>query len=458
MAQVEGQADVVVIGGGVAGLGAAASAAEQLGPSGTVLLLEKADAAEAGGNTRWTDAYFRLEDVYEPAAGFVEDMTSFSRGLTDRAYVEALVERLPEAMEWVQSHGVRFQRRATYFVTASRPRMMPVGGGESLVRRLTDACEKAQVDVRYGAPVSAIDPAGAGYEVTFSGTTVTARTVVVACGGFEGDPDRLRRHLGDAAAGMKPIAPGGRFDTGEVIDLVLALGAAGGGEWAGFHGEPVDARSTQPEASVMVFPYGILVDRDGSRFLDEGTGTVDETYEDCARAILANPGSCAYFVSDASFLQVPGIERGLLTDRAPIRADSLADLAAELGLDAAALEATVREYNAAVVPGPSDPSRPDGRHTAGLTPPKSNWAVPIETPPFLGIPLVTDIVFTYGGIATDAGARVVDAAGNPVPGVYAAGECTGIYHHKYPGATSVMRGLVFGRAAGIAAAQEAGRG
>ncbi len=454
------QVDVVVVGAGVAGLAAAASAAEQVGPSGSVLLLEKAPAGEAGGNTRWTDAYFRLEDVYEPAEGFVEDMTGFSRGLTDRAYVEALVERLPEAMEWVQSHGVRFQRRATYFVTASRPRMMPVGGGESLVRRLTEACEKGQVEIRYGAPVSGIGRTAGGYHVSWAeeGTAgaVDSRTVVVACGGFEGDPERLRRHLGDAGAGMKPIAPGGRFDTGEVIDQVLALGAGSGGEWANFHGEPVDARSSQPEASVMVFPYGILVDRDGRRFLDEGIGTVDETYEDCARAILALPGSWAALIADASFLQVPGIERGLLTDKAPIRADTLDELAAELGIDAGALRATVGGYNAAVVPGSFDPSRPDGRHTDGLTPPKSNWAVPIETPPFLGIPLVTDIVFTYGGLATDAGARVLDTAGDPIPGLYAAGECTGIYHHKYPGATSVMRGLVFGRASGISAAQEAG--
>lgn len=446
------RADVVVIGGGVAGLSAAASAAEQLGSTGTVVLLEKAPQAEAGGNTRWTDAYFRLEDVYEPAAGFAEDMAAFSRGLTDPAYVEALMERLPEAMEWVQSHGVRFQRRATYFVTASRPRMMPVGGGESLVLRLTEACEKAQVGIRYEAAATTLEREGSGFRVAYTGGNVVAGAVIVASGGFEGDPERLRRHLGDAGAGMKTIAPGGRFDTGEVIDQVLALGARADGEWSNFHGEPIDARSTQPEASVMVFPYGILVDRNGRRFLDEGLGTVDETYEDVSRAILARPGSTAALVADATFLEVPGIQRGLLTDRAPVTADTLDELASALGVDATGLRATVEEYNAAVIPGESDPSRPDGVHTEGLTPPKSNWATPIRTAPFVGIPLITDIVFTYGGIGTDPDARVVDEAGTPIPGLYAAGECTGIYHHKYPGATSVMRGLVFGRAAGLAAA------
>lgn len=451
---------VVVVGAGVAGLSAAASAAEELGVPGSVILLEKAAAEDAGGNTRWTDAYFRLQDLYEPADGFAEDMAAFSRGRTDPDYVDALVERLPEAMEWVQGHGARFQRRATYFVTASRPRMMPVGGGEALVRTLTDACRRAGVDIRYGAAVVGIAPDDTGHTVSWESDgrrhEVSARTLVLACGGFEGDPQRLRRHLGDAGAGMKPIAPGGRLNTGEVIDAALELGAAGDGEWANFHGEPVDARSTQPEASVMVFPYGLLVNAHGLRFLDEGLGTVDETYEDCSRAILEQPGSRAYLIADAAFLEVPGIQRGLLTDRAPIRAETLEDLAEALEIDPGALRDTVSAYNAAVVPGPYDPGRRDGKHTEGLTPPKTNWALPLDRAPYLGIPLITDIVFTYGGIATDPRARVRDRAGGVMRGLYAAGECTGVYHHKYPGATSVMRGLVFGRVAGTEAAREAG--
>jgi tricarballylate dehydrogenase len=149
---------------------------------------------------------------------------------------------------------------------------------------------------------------------------------------------------------------------------------------------------------------------------------------------------------------VPGIQRGLLTDLAPIRADSLEELAAELGLEPAALAATVAEFNDAVVAGDYDPLRPDGKHTEGLEPPKSNWALRIAEPPFLGIPLTTAIVFTYGGLATNHRAEVVDARGEPLAGLFAAGECTGIYHHKYPGATSVMRGLVYGRLAGQRAA------
>lgn len=451
--------DVTVIGGGVAGLSAAVSAAETLAPDARVVLLEKASAEEAGGNSRWTDAYFRLEDVYEPADGFVDDMMAFSHGRTDRAYAEALVDHLPEAMEWVQGHGVRFQRRATYFVTASRPRMMPVGGGESMVSHLTQAARRLGVEIMYSTAATGLDRSGddvvVGYTMAGGAGTLSTRACVIAAGGFEGDRERLRRHLGDAAATMKTIAPGGRFNTGEILDEARRLGAAVAGEWSGFHGEPVDARSTQAEASVMVFPYGILVDRDCNRFTDEGRGTVDETYEDLARAILARPGSTAYLIADASFLEVPGIERGILSDRKPIRSNTLADLAAELGLDADKLTATVAAYNAAVADDrPYDPRHPDGRSTVGLEPPKSNWATVIDRAPYVGIPLITDIVFTYGGLATDERARVVDDDGRPIPGLYAVGECTGVYYHKYPGATSVMRGLVFGHLAGRQLAED----
>lgn len=451
-------ADVVVIGAGVAGLSAALSAAEQLrasgGEKGRVVLLEKAEQQEAGGNTKWTDAYFRLADVYEPADGFAEDMAAFSHGKTDTAYVAALLEHLPEAMEWVQSHGVRFHRRPTYFVTASRPRMMPVGGGESLQHKLTEAFVGSGGIIRYGAAVTGMQRADDGWLLTCAGAgrPLAAKTCVVASGGFEGSPELLAEHLGEAARIMKPIAPGGAFNTGDVIEAAVGAGAATSGEWSNFHGEPVDRRSSQPEASVMVFPYGILVNNSGLRFVDEGIGTVDETYEDLSRAILAQPDCWAGLIADASFLDVPGIERGLLTDRKPFQADSLQELAEALGLEPEIVTRTVEEFNAAERVGEYDPTQCDGLHTVGLTPPKSNWARRIETPPFLGIPLTVDIVFTYGGLATDEHGRVLGKDGKPMAGMYAAGECTGIYYHKYPGATSVLRGLVYGRIAGLEAA------
>ncbi|GAA5144921.1 FAD-dependent tricarballylate dehydrogenase TcuA [Microbacterium pseudoresistens] len=453
---------VAVVGAGAAGLSAAVAAAETAAANGsgtTVVLLDRAPDNEAGGNTRWTDAYLRLQDVYEPAENFAEDMIAFSDGRTDADYVDALLEELPETMDWVQGHGVRFHRRPTYFVTASRPRMMPVGGGESIVRQLTAAARELGVEIRYSHRVTGVRAVGDAYELTFESGAVplSADVVVVASGGFEGSPEMLAEHIGPHARDMHPIAPGGALNTGDVVESLIELGAARGGEWSNFHGEPVDSRSDQSEASVMTFGYGIVVDENAERFFDEGASTADENYEDLSRAILERSNQRAFLISDAEFDRVPGIERGMLTDRKPVTAASIEELADALGLDRDALRATIAKFNnAAPADGGSyDPTGLDGCATERLDPPKSNWARPIVEAPFIGVPLIVDIVFTYGGVATDAHARVVDGQGAPMRGLYAAGECTGIYYGKYPGATSVLRGLVFGRLAGINAVREA---
>lgn len=457
---------LVVIGAGSAGLSAAVAAQEKIVAANTnaeVVLLDRASSQEAGGNTRWTDAYLRLEDVYELADGFAEEMLAFSNGQTDSAYIEALVNELPETMDWIQGHGVRFRRRPTYFVTASRPRMMPVGGGESIIRNLSAAAHESGVDIRYEHRVVGLDKSGHGLKITVETpegqTEIIADSVIIASGGFEGNAQMLVSNLGECAREMRPIAPGGELNTGEVIELAIGMGAARSGEWENFHGEPVDSRSAQPEASVMTFGYGIIVDENGQRFFDEGSSTADETYEDLARAILQAPGQRAFLLSDAAFYRVPGIERGMLTDKPPIQANDVRELASSLGLPERELQETIRKYNSSTPQDLSayDATQLDGTSTDQLTPPKSNWALPIEEPPLIGVPLSVDIVFTYGGVATDSEGHVLDQDNSIIPRIYAAGECTGIYYGKYPGATSVLRSLIFGRVSGAKAAQEIAR-
>ncbi|MBO0850432.1 MAG: FAD-dependent oxidoreductase, partial [Pseudonocardia sp.] len=436
--------DVLIIGSGIAGLSAAVAAAEELGGTGSVTVLDRAARGEAGGNTRWTAAYFRLDDVYEPGENFVDDVVGFSGGRTPRWYVDELVRRLPETMEWIQDHGARFRRMPTYFINSTRPRLQPVGGGEGLLAALRPAAERLGVTFRYEATVHGLvlngDGAVAGVEVDGpDGTrTLAASTVVIASGGFEGDPDYLGEQLGADAGTLLPIAPSVRLNRGEVIRAALAAGAGRAGQWDTFHAEPVDPRSPDAEALVMVFPYGILVDRHGRRFLDEGRGTVDEIYEAVARAIWARDGGTAWFLTDQRLHRVDEHERGLLTTVAPVRADTVGELAAALDLPADALADTVARYNAAT---PDDADFdwrcPDGLGTQGLEPPKSNWALPLDAPPFLAYPLACSIVFTFGGLATDVRARVVRDDGTAIAGLYAAGECTGLYHGKYPGGTSV---------------------
>jgi tricarballylate dehydrogenase len=448
--------DVIVVGSGIAGLSAAVSAAEA---GASVLVVERAGEDEAGGNTRWGSAYFRLDDVDDPGEGFASDVVGFSDGRTPRWYVDALLERLPETMDWVQGHGGRFRSRPTYFINSSRPRLQPDGGGQGLRDALRPAADRLGVHFRHDTTAEDLvaDDQGriTGLKVRGPGgrETLRAPAVIIAAGGFEGDPQFLREELGGDPSTLVPIAPGVRFNRGEGIRMALAAGASRRGQWDSFHAEPVDPRSPDPEALVMVFPYGILVDRNARRFLDEGAGTVDETYEATARAIWSRDGGIAYFITDRQLEQVEDHPRGLLTKVEPIVADTIPELAAALELPEEALAETVAEFNAAVVGGPFDWRTPDGRRTEGIEPPKSNWAVALENPPFVAYPVVCSIVFTFGGLATDADARVVRDDDSPIEGLYAAGECTGLYYGKYPGGTSVMRGMVFGRVAGTDAAR-----
>lgn len=452
---------VVVVGAGIAGLSAAVAAAEELAdvPGAGVTLLDRADRHESGGNSRWTSAYFRLDDVYEPGDSFVQDVLDFSGGRTPSWYAETLVENLPETMEWIQGHGVRFRRLPTYFINSNRPRLQPAGGGEGLLDALRPAAERLGVRFLYRTTAEGLlrDERGRVAGVVASGDDgeirVEASAVVLACGGFEGDPEYLRAELGDGAERLIPIAPGVGFNRGEGIRMALAAGARRSGQWDGFHAEPVDPRSADPEALVMVFPYGILVNSGGERFVDEGRGTVDETYESTARAVWSQPGGTAYFITDQHSKAVSAWDRGVLTSVKPVTADSVGDLAEALGLPAGRLARTVREYNAAVTDGEYDWLRPDGRRAEGIEPPKSNWALPLDRPPFVAYPVGCAIVFTFGGLDTDARAQVVGEDGKPIYGLYAAGECTGVYHGKYPGGTSVLRGMIFGRIAGRAAAR-----
>ncbi|MEK6442144.1 FAD-dependent oxidoreductase [Pseudonocardia sp. T1-2H] len=447
--------DVVVVGSGIAGLSAAVAAAEE---GARVLVVDRAAESEAGGNTRWTSAYFRLDDVYEPDPTFVDDLVGFSDGRTPRWYVDELLERLPETMEWIQGHGARFRRFPTYFINSARPRLQPHGGGEALLSALRPAARKLGVEFRYCTTAESL--VIEGQQITglrVSGPegpgSIAAGSVVIASGGFEGDPEFLTEALGRDASTLLPIAPSVHGNRGEGIRMALDAGAARAGQWDSFHAEPVDPRSADAEALVMVFPYGILVDRHAERFVDEGRGTVDETYEATARAVWARDGGTAWFITDTQLDRVTDRERGLLTGVKPVVAETLDELADATGLPVDALTSTVTAFNAATGEGEFDWRRPDGLATTGLEPRKSNWAVPLAAPPFRAWPVSCAIVFTFGGLATDDRARVVRDDGSTIAGLYAAGECTGLYHGKYPGGTSVLRGMIFGRTAGIDAAR-----
>ncbi len=448
--------EIVIVGHGAAGLCAAVSAAEaalEQGCKVSITVIERASEAEHGGNSRWTPSYIRMPSVAGVADGFVEDIVRESSGRADVHYFQRLAEDAGPSAAWLQAHGVTFHT-PVYYLAAGPARIQPVGGGAAVMGALLASAKRLGVVFHYGHAAQSLqlNEAGAVSGVVLDdGRKIKAHRVILASGGFAGNADMLGEHFGPAARSMQPISPGTRANTGAGIRMALAVGALPAGDWQGMHAEPIDARSTGPAPVVLVYPYGIVVDQNGDRFFDEGAGLVHETWEHFARHIhMALPGHQAYAILDSRLLDIPNYERAIRSEVAPLRADSVADLAALLKLPAERLQATLAAYNAAATADTShfDATRTDGIHTApSYAPPKSNWARPITQPPYLAWPLIGAVAYTFGGIKTNANAQVLGANG-PLPGLYAAGEITGHFYGTAPNAVAMLRAIVFGRVAG----------
>lgn len=450
---------LIVVGHGAAGLAAALAAAEQAhsrGLSVDITVLEKSRQDEAGGNTRWSPSNMRLDAPDRIDPGFVDDMLRASGGRGDPGYFRALADNATATVGWLQGHGVEFIT-PMYYLSAGPARIRPVGGGGALVARLLDAAKRLGVKFVYDSPVSRLVMAErdrvSGVEARTSDgvTLLDADAVILACGGFQGNPAMMRAHFGPGAEIVKLISPGTRFDTGDGIRVATEQGARISGDWNGMHIEPVDPRSRNSAPVVLVYPYGIVVDQEGHRFFDEGGGLMHETWEALARDIhFARPNRIAYAILDSGLFEIDGFERAVRSEVPPYRAQSVEQLAARIGVPASNLRATVDTFNAAATGDPArfEASRCDGLAAASeLKPPKSNWARAIAKPPFLAFPLVGAIAYTFGGLATNTKSEVLGERG-PMPGLYAAGETTGHFYGTAPNAVAVLRALVFGKIAG----------
>jgi tricarballylate dehydrogenase len=451
---------LVVVGHGAAGLAAALSAAEQARHSGVridITLLEKSREQEAGGNTRWSPSYMRLAAPDRLAPGFEDDMRDSSGGLADRGYFRTLAAIATATIGWLEGCGIEFDI-PVYYLSVGPPRIQPVGGGVVVVEKLAAAVKRVGVKVFYQCSATRLvmteDNRVGGVEVQLSDgvtTTIDADAVILASGGFQGNPEMMRTHFGPGGETIKLISPGTRFDTGDGIRMAMNQGAKGSGDWNGMHVEPVDPRSKNSGPVVLVYPYGIVVDQGGRRFFDEGSGLVHETWEVFARDIhFARPGSIAYAILDSRLFDISGYERAIRSEMPPVQAETLEELAAQIGIPPRNLRETVDAYNAAAAGDVAkfDATQCDGLAATGqLKPPKSNWARPITESPFLAYPLIGAVAYTFGGLATNEKAEVLDGGG-PMPGLYAAGETTGHFYGTAPNAVSVLRALVFGRIAG----------
>jgi tricarballylate dehydrogenase len=460
-------AALVVVGQGAAGLAAALAAAErarEIDYPVQITVVDRAPADQAGGGTRFSPSNMRIADASAMGQEFDAIIAADSR--YDPAYFDTLAKQAQPAVGWLEGHGIVFEQIPYYL--AATPRYRPVGGGAALIHALTVAASKASVRILYDIDVHAIvrDAAGAITALACCNCAgerleIPANAVVLASGSFAGNSAALQRHLGPGAERLRPISPGTAFNTGEGIVMARALGASVSGDWNGMHSEPIDPRAQNPAPVVLIYPYGILVDQTGRRFLDEGAGLVHETWESVSRRIhFEAPGGVSYAIFDAGLEEIADYRRAIRSEVAPLTAWSLEELARPLGIPVNALAATVDRFNAHV-PGmtiPFDAARCDGRATIpGLDIPKSNWARCIVRPPFFAWPIACGIAYTFGGLATNERAEVL-GMGGPIPGLYAAGEITGHFYETAPNAVSVLRALVFGRIAGCGGVDRLAKG
>lgn len=485
--------DVVVVGGGNAALCAALSAHEA---GARVLVLEAAPREERGGNSRFAGAVFRaphsgLEDILpllcegaqEDAAkvrvapytteDFRRDMLATTDGRADRDQMEVVIRDGYPTMEWLRDHGVHWELTLHKFFSRDAVKHivdLPGGGavkarheGIGLTDDLWAAVEATSIDVRYDSPAHDLVTEGdtvLGVRVREpDGFVDFGGQVVLACGGFEANPALRRRYLGEGWDLV--VVRGTRFNTGTMLEKAIDAGAQAYGHWGGCHSSPQDVNaprvgdlSVTDEMSRYSYPYAIMVNVDGHRFMDEGEDIFAYTYAKTGNEIRRQPRATAFQIFDQKTLHL--LEPRYRT-ATPVVDDTIEGLAVKLGIDPLALGRTVREFNAATTPAEINPFHKDGHGTAeGLTPPKTNWAIPIESPPYTAYAVTCGITFTYGGIKVDTDTRVLNNENRPMPGLYAAGEITGgFFYHNYPGGSGLTRGAVFGRLAGRRAAERA---
>ena len=485
--------DVIVVGAGNAGLSAAMAAGEA---GARVLVLEKAPRDLRGGNSYYTGGLFRfaftnIDDIATvvtdlsdgeramvdvgsyPQRAYYEDVMRVTEGLSDPTLVDILVSQSLPTMQWLAAGGVRWvlaMGRQAFRVEGKLKFfgnliVEAVGGGVGLSDMEFEAAEKKGVEVHYDTKAARLltDQRGQITGLTARGPEgfydIAAKAVVLGCGGFEANAEMRTRYLG--AGWELAKVRGTQFNTGDGHRMAMDIGAQPHGHWSGAHACAWDYNAPRYGDRKITdlyqkhsYPYSIIVNINGERFVDEGADYRNYTYAKYGREILKQPQRAAFQIFDQKTVHLQR-EEYRIREVTKSTADTIEELAERMGVDKEGLVKTVREFNAASRPGSFNPSVLDNVRTEGITPPKSNWALPIDSPPYEGYAVTCGITFTFGGLHINHRGQVLDTEERVIPGLYAAGEIVGgLFYHNYPGGAGLMAGAVFGRLAGRSAAAD----
>jgi tricarballylate dehydrogenase len=487
----ESSFDVIVVGLGNAAICAALSAREQ---GARVLMLEKASVEERGGNSLFTAGGFRfvhdgLDDLRQDilddlspaeaeqivlpalqAETYMHDLMHVTEHNSEEVLAQLLIGRSRDTMRWMRRNGVRFILmfgRQSFKLNGKHHfyggvNIEAVGGGYGLVDQLLKAAEREGIEIRYATRMTRLlqDRVGTVTGVAVKGpdgfAELRAKSVVLACGGFEANPEMRVRYLGPGWELCR--VRGTRHNTGDGIKAALDIGAQPFGGWSTCHAVAWDI-SAPPFGDRVVldnfqkhsYPIGIVVNLNGDRFVDEGADFRNHTYAKYGREIMKQPQRTAVQIFDQRTIDMVRDEYRI-RQVTKAEANSIEELAQKLDIDVEGLTRTVREFNAACQPGDYNPAILDGVKTKGITPPKSNWALPIDRPPYTGFVVTCGITFTFGGLRINERGEVQDITDQTIPGLYAAGELVGgIFYGNYLGGAGLMSGAVFGRLSGRSA-------
>jgi len=456
--------DVLIIGGGNAALCAALMAREA---GARVQLLEAAPRAWRGGNSQHTRNLRCMHDAPQdvlvdtyPEEEYWQDLLKVTGGLTDETLARLTIRASSTCRDWMRKHGVNFQPPLSGALHVARTNAFFMGGGKALVNAYYRSAETLGVHIRYNAPVDRLELDGNRFVAAWIGDErIEARSCVLAAGGFESNRAWLREAWGQNENGEWPadnfLIRGTRFNQGVLLKFMMSAGADVIGDPTQAHCVAIDARAPLYDGGICTridcVSLGVVVNRNAERFYDEGEDFWPKRYAIWGRLTALQPGQIAYSIIDSKAIGrfMPPVFPGT-------RADTLPELARQLGLDESVFVHTLERYNAACRVGTFDHTRLDDCHTEGLRPAKTHWALPINTPPFYGYPLRPGITFTYLGLKTDTSAAVY-FDGQPSPNLFVAGEMMAgnVLGQGYTAGVGMSIGTAFGRIAGSRAATAA---